>query len=62
MLFVRNLALKQRKVPEAWGKAIIVPLYKGKESWNECGSCRGIDLLIVSGGELLKLLRCQSYK
>ncbi len=36
-------------MPDDWKKAIIVPLYKGKGSRNECGSYRGISLLSVPG-------------
>ncbi len=39
----------QRKVPEDWRKAIIVPLYKGKGKREECNNYRGITQLSVPG-------------
>ncbi len=36
-------------MPHDWKTAIIVPLYKGKGSRNECASYRGISLLSVPG-------------
>ncbi len=36
-------------MPEAWSKAIIVPLYKGKGKREECNNYRGISLLSVPG-------------
>ncbi len=36
-------------MPEDWRKAIIVPLYKGKGSREECNNYRGISLLSVPG-------------
>ncbi len=49
MMWICNLAWKQSKVPEEWRKAIIVPLYKGKVSREECNNYRSISLLIVPG-------------
>ena len=37
-----------REVPEAWKKAIIVPLHKGKGKKDECYNYRGISLKSVS--------------
>ncbi len=36
-------------VPADWTKAIIVPVYKGKDKRGECGSYRGISLLSIPG-------------
>ncbi len=49
MVWICNLALEQGRVPEAWSKAIIVPLYKGKGKREECNNYRGISLLSVPG-------------
>ncbi len=49
MLLIYEQAWKRGEVPDDWKKAIIVPLYKGKGSRNECGSYRGISLLCVPG-------------
>ncbi len=47
MVWICNLAWEQSRVPEAWSKAIIVPLYKGKGKREECNNYRGISLLSV---------------
>ncbi len=47
MVWIYNLVWEQRRVPEAWSKAIIVPLYKGKGKREECNNYRGISLLSV---------------
>jgi len=44
-----DLAWKEGRVPSDWTKAIIVPVYKGKGSRNECGNYRGISLLSIAG-------------
>ncbi len=60
LLYTRRLiceqAWKRGEVPDDWKKAIIVPLYKGKGSRNECGSYRGINLLSVLGKVYGKIL------
>ena len=32
-----------------WTKAIIIPVYKGKVSKNECGNYRSVSLLSIAG-------------
>ena len=49
MHLICNLAWKQGTVPKDWVKAIMVPIYKGKGSKDECGSYRGISLLSIPG-------------
>ena len=49
MHLICNLAWKQGIVPKDWMKAIMVPIYKGKGSKDECGSYRGISLLSIPG-------------
>ncbi len=49
MVWICSLACEQSRVPEAWIKAIIVPLYKGKDKREECNNNRGISLLSVLG-------------
>ncbi len=49
MVWICNIAWEQSKVQEDWRKAIIVPLYKGKGSREECNNYRGISLLSVPG-------------
>ncbi|KAK3893161.1 hypothetical protein Pcinc_003002 [Petrolisthes cinctipes] len=56
MLLICTLAWRQGEVPEDWRRAIIVPLYKGKGSKDECGSYRGISLLSVPGKVYGKVL------
>ena len=48
MCLICYLAWRQRKVPDVWKKAIIVPLHKGKGCKDECNNCRGISLLSVT--------------
>lgn len=36
-------------MPEQWRKVTIMPLYKDKESCNDCCNYRGISLLTVPG-------------
>ncbi|XP_050563412.1 uncharacterized protein LOC126912929 [Spodoptera frugiperda] len=43
-------------VPGDWAKAVIVPLYKGKGSQQECKNYRGISLLSVVGKLYAKIL------
>ena len=42
-------AFKCGKVPNDWKNAVILPLYKGKGSSDECKNHRGISLLSVAG-------------
>lgn len=49
MFLICVLAWKQRKAPDKWRRAIIVPLHKGKGSKNECNNYREISLLSVPG-------------
>ncbi len=49
LVWICNLEWEQSRVPEAWSKAIIVPLYKGKGNREECNNYRGISLLSVPG-------------
>jgi hypothetical protein len=44
------------QVPKDWCKAVIVPLYKGKGSQQECKNYRGISLLSVIGKLYAKIL------
>lgn len=44
-----KLAWEKESVPEDWRKAVIVPLYKGKGSKEECKNYRGISLLSIPG-------------
>ncbi len=47
MLLICEQAWKKGEVPDEWKKAIIVPLYKDKDSRSECSSYGGISLLSV---------------
>ena len=38
-------AWNERKVPEDWQRAVVVPIWKKKGSKNDCGTYRGISLL-----------------
>ena len=42
-----NLWWKEGRVPEDWGEACNVPIYKGKSEKNECANYRGISLLSI---------------
>ncbi len=42
-----NLAYKERRVPQDWSKAAIVPVYEGKGDKIECNNYRGISLLSI---------------
>lgn len=44
------------RVPGVWAKAVILPLYKGKGSQQECKNYRGISLLSVVGKSYAKVL------
>lgn len=43
-------------MPDDWCKAVIVPLYKGKGSQQECRNYRGIILLSVVGKLYAKVI------
>ncbi len=49
MVWICNLAWEQSRVPEAWSKTIIVPLYKGKGKREECNNYSDISVLSVPG-------------
>ena len=49
MHMICNLAWKQGVVPDDWVKAIMVPVYKGKGSKEECCNYRGISLVSIAG-------------
>ena len=42
-----NVVLKSGKVPEAWSKGVICPIYKGKGSQKDADNYRGIIVLSV---------------
>ncbi len=44
-----GLAREEGRVPRDWTKAIIISVYKGKCSRNECGNYKGISLLSIVG-------------
>ena len=46
--YVCNIAWKQEKIPNDWGKAIIGPIYKKIEN-SECGNYMGISVLSHAG-------------
>ncbi len=49
MLRVCPKAWEVGRVPDDWRKAMIVPIYKGKGSKEECKNYRGISLLSIPG-------------
>ena len=49
MHLICSMAWKQGVVPDDWTKAILVPIYKGKGSKDDCGNYRGISLLSIPG-------------
>ena len=51
-----NIAWKERKVPEDWQKAIIVPIWKKKGNKRDCNTYRGISLLSHIGKVYAKIL------
>ena len=51
-----NLCWSNGLVPRDWCKAVIVPLYKGKGSQQDCKNYRGISLLSVVGKLYAKVL------
>ena len=40
-----NSVIRERKIPEDWGRSILAPVYKGKGDPLECVSYRAITLL-----------------
>lgn len=51
-----NMCWTSGRVPVDWCKAVIVPLYKGKGSQQDCKSYRGISLLSIVGKLYAKVL------
>jgi hypothetical protein len=51
-----NLCWTNGRVPKDWCKTVIVPLYKGKGSQQECKNYSGISLLSVVGKLYAKIL------
>lgn len=51
-----NVCWRDGRVPEDWCKAVIVPLYKGRGSSQDCKNYRGISLLSVVGKLYAKIL------
>ena len=49
-------AWKERKVPEDWQNAIVVPIWKKKGSKKDCSTYRGISLLSHVGKMYAKIL------
>ena len=46
---VCNACVLEKKIPNDWMQAIIVPIYKGKDDRSKCKSYRGITLLSITG-------------
>ena len=46
---VCNVCILKGKVPKDWMRAIIVPIYKGKDDKSKCKNYRGISLLSIPG-------------
>ena len=51
-----NAAVKTGTMPEEWGHALVVPLYKGKNSRKDVNNYRGISLLPCRGKLLASIL------
>ncbi|CAG5002623.1 unnamed protein product [Parnassius apollo] len=51
-----NLCWELKRVPDDWCKAVIVPIYKGKGSQQDCKNYRGISLLSIVGKLYAKVL------
>ncbi|CAK1597415.1 unnamed protein product [Parnassius mnemosyne] len=51
-----NLCWELKRVPGDWCKAVIVPIYKGKGSQQDCRNYRGISLLSIVGKLYAKVL------
>lgn len=45
VISLMNKCWREGKVPERWGKAIILPIYKGKGDAGNCNNYRGISLI-----------------
>lgn len=56
MTKIFNQAWKERKVPEDWQRAVIVPIWKNKGSKKECSQYRGISLLSHVGKIFARIL------
>ena len=56
LYLIFNMCWRYGRVPDDWCKAVIVPLYKGKGSQQECKNYRGISLLSVVGKLYAKVL------
>ena len=53
-------AWEERRVPEDWQKAIVVPMWKKKGSKKDCSSYRGISLLSHVGKMYAKILELRT--
>ena len=51
-----NQAWQERKVPQDWQRAVVVPIWKNKGSKKECSTYRGISLLSHVGKMYAKIL------
>ena len=40
-----NRLLVGERMPEEWGRSVLIPIYKNKRDAQFCGSCRGIKLM-----------------
>ena len=49
-------AWTERKVPEDWQRAVVVPIWKKKGSKKDCSTYRGISLLSYTGKMYAKIL------
>ena len=56
MTRIFNLVIEEKRVPEEWKKAIIVPIFKNKGSKLECGNYRGISLISVPSKVFMRVL------
>ena len=57
-----NMSYENGVVPEDWGCAVIVPLYKDKGENTECKNHRGINLLSVVGKICARILVVESIE
>ncbi|CAG4935954.1 unnamed protein product [Parnassius apollo] len=57
-----NLCWELKRVPVDWCKAVIVPVYKGKGSQQDCKNYRGISLLSIVGKLYAKVLNERAMK
>ncbi|CAG5021593.1 unnamed protein product [Parnassius apollo] len=51
-----NLCWELKRVPDDWCKAVLVSIYKGKGSQQDCKNYRGISLLSIVGKLYAKVL------